>query len=380
MLSNADLAALVAFRHALHRQPEVSGEEMATAAAVRAFTADTGPDAVIEGLGGHGLALVYHGAAPGPTVLIRSELDALPIEEIGDLPHRSQITGKGHLCGHDGHSTILCGVARLLGRARPARGRVVLMFQPAEETGAGAAAVLADPRFSDLVPDYAFSLHNLPGLPLGRAAIAAGPANCASVGMRLRFLGRTSHAAEPHKGVTPGPALGRLIPALLALGQGGDLGPAFRLVTLTHLRMGEPAFGITPGEAELWATLRTMTDAGMADLRARAVALVEAEAAAEGLGLEITWHDDFAACTNDPEATALMRAALEGAGVPLISAEPMRASEDFGRFGTVAKAAMFWLGSGEDHPALHNPDYDFPDDLVAIGTRAFDRVIQDLLG
>ena len=109
--------------------------------------------------------------------------------------------------------------------------------------------MLADPRFAELAPDYAFAIHNLPGLPLGAFALETGPANCASVGLRLVFTGRTSHAAEPHKAITPAPALARLIPALAALGQGGDLTPDFRLVTLTHLRMGEAAFHPTVGAA-----------------------------------------------------------------------------------------------------------------------------------
>lgn len=381
MLGNADLAALVGLRQALHRQPEVSGQEAATAQAVLAFTAETEPDVVLSGLGGHGVALVYHGAAEGPTVLIRCELDALPITETGTQGWRSTVPGKGHLCGHDGHMAIVAGLARLIGRARPARGRVVLLFQPAEEDGSGAAAVLADPRFAQIAPDYAFALHNLPGLPLGQFVVNPGPANCASVGMKLALAGRTAHAAEPHKAITPARALARLIPGLMALGQGGDLTADFRLVTLTHLAMGEPAFGITPGHAELWATLRCLTDDRMAALRAEAVALAESVAAAEGLGLSLSWHDDFAACTNEPEATALFRAALEAEGLPRIAGDgPMRASEDFGRLGATAKSAMAFLGAGEASPALHAPDYDFPDSLIPLGIRVFHRIIRTLLG
>ena len=127
--------------------PEISGEEAETAKAVVAFVGQAGPDRIVTEPGGHGVAMVFDGAEPGPTVLFRSEIDALPIQEISDKPYRSAIPGKAHLCGHEGHTTILAGLARGLGRQRPARGRAVLMFQPAEETGAGAAAVIADPRF-----------------------------------------------------------------------------------------------------------------------------------------------------------------------------------------------------------------------------------------
>ena len=131
----------------------------------------------MTGLGGHGVAAIYEGREPGPTVMVRCELDALPIEEISESPHRSQAPGKSHACGHDGHMTMVAALSRGLGRQRPQRGRAVLLFQPAEENGAGAAAVIADPKFAEIAPDYAFSLHNKPGLPLGYITLSEGPAN-----------------------------------------------------------------------------------------------------------------------------------------------------------------------------------------------------------
>lgn len=198
--------------------------------------------------------------------------------------------------------------------------------------------------------------------------------------MRLRLVGRTSHAAEPHLAISPAGALVALVPGLQALAGGDWPKPGFRLVTLTHLRMGEPCFGITPGAAELYATLRCLQDADMAALKAEAVALAEGVAAAEGLALEIDWQDDFAASQNDPEATELLRKALAAAGVRRIPGQPMRASEDFGRFGAVARTAMFWFGAGEAHPPLHAPDYDFPDALIGPGMAVFDQVLRELLG
>ena len=371
---------LAAFRHALHRAPEVSGEEAATAAAVVAFTAGTRPDRVLTGLGGHGVALVYEGAAAGPAVMLRAELDALPIVETGTADWRSQVAGKGHLCGHDGHTAILCGVAQALGAQRPSRGRVILLFQPAEEDGSGAAAVLADPRFAEITPDWAFSLQNLPCLPLGAAVLCDGPANCASVGMRIALTGRTSHAAEPDLAISPARAIADLVPGLQALRQGEALAPGFRLVTLTHLRMGEPVFGITPGAGAIYATLRCLQDSDMAALKSEAVALAEALAARDGLGLEITWHDDFAASVNAPEAAAHLRRALLAEGIALAPARPMKASEDFGRFGAVSPCAMVWIGAGADHPPLHAPGYDFPDALIGPGLAVFRRILADLLG
>ncbi len=153
----------------------------------------------------------------------------------------------------------LAALARGLARQRPRRGRAVLLFQPAEETGAGAAAVVADPKFAEIAPDFVFAYHNMPGLPSGRVALAAGPVNCASRGMRIALSGKTAHASTPELGVSPMAALARLMPELASLGRGGALESAdFAMVTVTHARMGEPAFGVAPGYAEIWATLRTL--------------------------------------------------------------------------------------------------------------------------
>ena len=218
-----DLADLTDWRRKLHRAPELSGEERRTAEEVRAFLANAAPDRVLCDLGGHGVAFLYDGAAPGPTLMFRAELDGLPIEEISTSEYRSDVPGKGHLCGHDGHMATLAALARGLGRRRPARGRALLLFQPAEENGAGAAAVIADPRFGEIAPDMAFAYHNMPGLPLGRAALAAGPVACASRGLRVVYTGKTAHASTPEFGVSPMAAVARLMPALSALGNGGKL-------------------------------------------------------------------------------------------------------------------------------------------------------------
>lgn len=381
MLTNRDIVDLTTFRQTLHLYPEVSGAEEQTARRIVNALADVEPDTVITGLGGHGVAAVWAGVEQGPTVMFRAELDALPILELTGLPYASTLPGTAHLCGHDGHMAILLALARLIARRRPARGRVVLLFQPAEEDGAGAAAVLADARFAGIAPDWAFSLHNMPGVPLGQAMLAAGPANCASMGLKIILTGKTAHAAQPEAGVSPALAMAGLIPALMALGSGGEVGPGFRLVTLTHARMGEPAFGIAPAHGEVWATLRTRDDADMADLVDAAEAMAEEQARLHGLELALSVHDAFAACVNDAEATDHLAKGLAAAGIGQITEGlPFRASEDFGRFGAGAKSAMAFLGAGTGVPMLHNPDYDFPDALIPQGAALFDAVLRDILG
>lgn len=382
MLTNQDVADLTDWRRDLHRFPEISREEAGTAARVVSALGPLQPDQILTGLGGHGVAAVFNGAEPGPTVLFRAELDALPIEEVSDAPHRSTIAGKGHLCGHDGHMTLLIGLGRLIARQRPARGRVVLMFQPAEEDGSGAAAVVADPAFAAIRPDWAFAIHNMPGVAFGRGLVKSGVVNCASQGLKITLHGKTAHASLPETGTSPASALAGLIAAFSRLAPPGPLQPGYRLVTVTHARLGEPAFGIAPGLAELWITLRTLEDSGMADLRAEAMNIARAEAKAHGLTLAFETHDDFAASVNDPEATARIAAAMETLGMAHEEGDlPMRGSEDFGRFGQPGtRSAMLFLGVGEAHPALHNPDYDFPDALIQPGVAIFHQIARDLLG
>ncbi|MCB1454037.1 MAG: amidohydrolase [Rhizobiaceae bacterium] len=380
-LTNQDLVDLVAFRRQLHQAPEISNEEYETAKAVEAFLTQTGPDEIPTGFGGPGLAAIYDSGEPGPTVLLRAELDALPIAEISDLPHRSAIPGKGHMCGHDGHMAILAAVGRQLGRQRPGRGRVVLMYQPAEETGDGAAGVTADPRYADIAPDFAFSLHNLPGSPLGHVRLKEGVVNCASRGMRITLTGKTAHSSMPETGTSPMLAVSQLMPALTGLSQAGFDSDDFRLATVTHAEMGEAVFGVAPGHAEVWVTLRTRLDERMDALVEAAERLAHDTASANRLACEIDYHEVFVASFNEAEAVAHLREALDAEGVTHDENElPMRASEDFGRFGHGAKSAMFFLGSGENHPQLHNPDYDFPDDLIPIGARIFMRTVRNLLG
>jgi amidohydrolase len=279
-------AELVTLRHALHRRPELSGEERETAAHIITELKRNRPDEILTELGGHGVAAVYDSGAAGPTVLFRCELDGLPIAEISSFGWRSEITGKGHLCGHDGHMAILCGLAMQLAENRPARGKVVLLFQPAEETGAGAADVIADPRFERIRPDFAFALHNLPGLPLGAVGVRPGPFTFASEGLAARLSGRTAHAAQPEAGLSPAAVMGRLMDALPELPETLGHEPGHSLVTLSHARLGEAAFGISPGEADIWVTIRAIDDELQAQLMGEAEQLVRRLADAGGLGVD----------------------------------------------------------------------------------------------
>ena len=294
----------------------------------------------------------------------------------------SEIRGKSHVCGHDGHMTMLLALGRMISRKPVAQGRVILMFQPAEEDGSGAKAVVADPAFAEIKPDWAFAIHNEPGSPFGFVSTRVGLMNCASLGLKVRLSGKTAHAADPQDGVSPALAVAKLIPALdnLGHGEGGPRNDAFRLVTITHAKIGEPTFGIAPGEAEVFATLRAAGDAGVESLETAARNLATSVADEYGLGVAFEVHDHFAASVNDFRRSSCRDQGDGSNRCPSRARERADACIRGFRRIWVGRKSRDSLGPGEDHAALHNPDYDFPDDLIPIGSAILERIARDLLG
>ncbi|MEQ8204827.1 MAG: amidohydrolase [Woeseia sp.] len=365
-------------RHSLHAYPDLSGAEQATAARIRDFFVPLEPDTVISELGGSGVAFVFDSGAAGDTLMLRCELDALPVQESVDLPWRSTRNGVSHKCGHDGHMAILATVGERLARQRPATGRVVLLFQPAEETGVGAQQVTADPQFSRIRPDLVFGLHNVPGFPLGQIIVRDGTFSCASRGMIVRLTGKAAHAAQPETGVSPAATVSRLLDASDNIASTLTTDELV-LATVVGVSMGGRNFGMAPGTAEICVTLRAETDATMSGLVQHFEALVRSEAERRDLQFNIRYQDVFDATVNSPAAVNIVRQAA--AGLPLAEAtEPFRWSEDFGRFTQLGDGAFFGLGAGESVPALHNDDYDFPDALIQQGADVFLNIIDVCLG
>ncbi|MEH0758506.1 amidohydrolase [Vibrio sp. 16] len=381
MLTHAQLTDL---RKELHQHPELSCCEANTAARVESLFEQFSPDETYRNLGGHGLAFVFNGAQAGPTTLIRSELDALPIQEINQFDHRSVVDGVSHKCGHDGHMAIVSSLGAALSDQRPKKGRVVLCFQPAEETGTGAIDVVKDAQFAKILPDYAFALHNYPGLELGKVAVRSGTFNCASRGLIIKLSGKTSHAAHPEDGISPAIAMCQIIQQLnqlpTLLTQQGLKGKSW--VTVIHAKLGEVAFGTSPGEAVVMATLRSETNLCMQTLVEQAETWARLYAKESGLEVSFCYDDVFQASVNSDEGCKWVVAACRHTNTDyILMDEPMRWSEDFGQFTAVAKqGAMFALGAGETSPQLHNPDYDFDDQLIPIGKALFLDLINQING
>ena len=338
------------------------------------------PDQLVTGLGGHGLAAVFKGRGNGPTVLLRCDTDALPLPDGPGLAYQSEIEGVSHKCGHDGHMAMMLGVAQRLARKRPEQGRAVLLFQPAEETGAGARAVLDDPAFADLRPDVSLGLHNLPGFPLGEVVLREGAFAAASRGLTITLTGVSSHAAEPEAGLSPAPAAASLVQALSALPQLETGLSESAKVTVVGITVGGPAFGTSPGDGRVMATLRTFSDVAMERLSRRCADLAEGVAKAFGLGWELTWSEDFPATVNDPSVVTTVEAAAMASGLNVVkAATPFAWSEDFGHFTAAGPGALVGLGSGLEQPPLHHPDYDFPDSLLPIGVDFWHHTLHHLL-
>jgi amidohydrolase len=374
------LNKLITFRHQLHRFPELSGNENITSKTIVDFIAPTSPTQVIEGLGGNGVAFLYNTSNPGPTVLLRADMDALPIQESNSFSHRSIVQGVAHLCGHDGHSAILAGVAHSMDKASFSKGRVVLLFQPAEETGKGAPSVIADPKFKHIKPDYAFALHNLPGFKKGDIFLRNKTFASASTGLIVNIKGLSSHAAHPEDGNNPDRALAQMILGLNYIASEKDEFKDFALLTVIHAKLGEVAFGTTPGNATLMATLRTYLDSDMSTLKKMVENHVSAVCKEHKLKHNIEYVEEFPATINNEQCVNLVKTAASDLGISYQFLEsPFRWSEDFGHFTQICNAALFGVGSGVNHPRLHNEDYDFPDEIIDPSISVLMRIVEKLL-
>lgn len=368
-------------RQSLHRLPEISGKEKNTAGAILAFLEKYHPDKIVTGIGGYGIVALFNGKHTGLRVMVRCELDALPIPETLDIPHRSEAKGVSHKCGHDGHMAIVAGLAEYYHLHPPEAGSVMLLFQPSEETGEGAERVLNDPKFREFLPDYVLALHNLPGYSLGEIILRPGVFASASSGLHFHLQGQTAHAAEPEKGRSPALAVAQLIQALSAIPQFHTSLHEATQVTVIQARVGEIAYGTSPGEGDVRATLRAHSQEVIDHLQEKAIELAKHTAATYGLELSVNATELFPSTKNDAEVLKIIDKSARQAGLNIHYKDiPFAWSEDFGHFTARYKGALFGLGAGENHPVLHHPDYDFPDELIELGVNIFIRVIKELQG
>ncbi len=371
---------LIEFRHLLHRNPDISGMEDFTSTAILNRITGYKPDRLVTNLGGKGIAAEFTGSDMGPRILLRCDMDALPINETMDIPHRSVTTGVSHKCGHDGHMAIMMGVAARLHKTPPAKGSVVLLFQPSEETGDGARKVIADSKFKDIEPDIVFAMHNLPGFPMGSIIMKNGVFASASSGIVVELTGVSAHASEPHLGNSPALAVAQIIEAFNDISRSKVPMDKTAMATVIHARVGEKAFGTSPGKGCVMATLRACSIEAMNFISRRAEETAETIAKAHKLDCRISWTQDFPVTINSGKAVNTVRAAAENLGLEILQPDaPFPWSEDFGHFTQTYPGTLFGIGAGIDAPPLHNPLYDFPDELIPGGVDIFIGIIKELL-
>ena len=374
-----DLKKIIDFRHELHHNPELSDNEYITSERISHFLTPYKPDEIVRGIGGNGIACIFKGEKDGPSVLFRCDMDALPIEEVNEFVYASKEKGVAHKCGHDGHMAIIAGLAEVFSKNRPEKGQVVLVFQPSEENGQGAYRILTDEKWKDIHVDYAFALHNLPGYKKGAVVLRKENFASASKGMIIKLSGKTSHAAEPENGNSPAVAMSDIIKELTILPKQEKDFSDFTLVTVIHARLGEVAFGTSPGYAEVMATLRTYTNRDMDILTEKAETRAKHYTAINQLQCEISYVEEFPATTNDSKLVELVETSANQNQIEIQYLEhPFKWSEDFAHFTLKYPGVLFGLGSGENHPQLHNPDYDFPDDIIENGVKMFYEIYKQI--
>jgi len=366
-------------RKHLHQNPELSGFEVETAKTISTFLQKYTPDELLESLGeGTGIIAIYQPEKEVKhTIMFRCELDALPIQEINDFEHKSVFQNVSHKCGHDGHMSVMSALAKKLSKQRMQQTKVILLFQPAEENGEGAVAIYNDPRFKRLNPDKVFALHNLPGYDHHDIVVKNHTFTCAVNSIIIKLQGKTAHAGEPENGDNPALAIAQIINEFNKKIQPDPTKEKFSILTPIFLTMGTQDYGISAGYGEVHYTFRRSANSEMKELEEELEQIVSKAAEKFKLKPEISWTQKFSANENDPETVDFVRQAARDCQFNLVEREtPFQWGEDFGIFTEHYKGAMFGLGSGKNTPSLHNPDYDWPDEITETGAAIFYKISQ----
>ncbi|SDH66428.1 amidohydrolase [Roseospirillum parvum] len=378
-------AEMIAWRHDFHRHPELAFAEHRTAARVAELLRGFGVDEVTEGVGRTGVVGVINGTqGAGATVGLRADMDALPVVEATGLDYASTHAGVMHACGHDGHTTMLLGAARHLAERRDFPGRVVLIFQPAEEGRAGAREMLQDGLQERWPMDSVFGLHNMPGVPAGKLVVSPGPVMAAADRFDITVRGQGGHAALPERCRDPVVAASALVQALQTV-RGREVAPDATLVlSVTRIQGGE-AFNIIPDAVELSGTVRYF-DPGMGEVAEAAIGrIAQGIAAAHRVEIETSYRRGYPPTINHEGPADLMaRAAADLLGAENSGPQPrLMVSEDFSFLLERIPGAYAFLGNGGEGGeggeklgacGLHAPTYDFNDAILPAGAGVLAQV------
>jgi hippurate hydrolase len=371
---------MTGWRRDLHAHPEFGFEEKRTAAFVAAKLREFGLDDVTEGVGGTGVVGTLKRGSGNRAIALRADMDALRITEQSTAAYRSQNPGFMHACGHDGHTTMLLGAAKLLATEGGFDGTVRFIFQPAEEWGKGALAMLDDGLMQRFPFDEIFGLHNMPGLPIGYFETRAGPIMSAEDNFEIVLKGIGGHAARPHSGNETLVAACALVTNLQTI-VSRRLSPAdISVVSVTEL-ITDGTRNALPGLARILGDARSFRPEVSAEIERQMRIIAEGTAAAYNVSAEVTYTREFVPLQNDAElvdeAFAAAKRVLTDVG---IAAEPMTGSEDFARFLDHVPGCFVFLGNGEASVPLHNSSYDFNDDGLLHGTNFHAAIVRQRLG
>jgi hippurate hydrolase len=385
--SIASLAAeMTEWRRDFHEHPEIGYEEVRTSGIVAEKLRGWGFDEVETGVGGTGVVGILHGAdgpaeGAGKRILLRADMDALPMEEMTGLPYASRTPGRMHGCGHDGHTAMLLGAAKHMAETRNFSGTVVFVFQPAEEGGGGAKAMIDDGLLERWPVRMAFGMHNDPRNPVGRFGTNAGPAMAYADRFVIKIRGRGGHAAMPQYADDVIVAGAQLVTAFQSIvsRRRDPMNPA--VISVTRFAAGS-AYNVLPGEAEIWGTLRVLDD----PLAGQLIAEMERQCRliGEAMGVEVEAElglDAYPVCFNDRAATDFAVSVLEELVGPEnveSDATPVLGGEDFAFFSQVVPGSFIFIGNGESAP-LHHPQYDFNDEISPLGVAYWARLVERAL-
>lgn len=377
---DALIREMTGWRRDLHAHPEFGFEEKRTAAFVAAKLREFGLDDVTEGVGGTGVVGTLKRGSGNRAIALRADMDALRITEQSTAAYRSQNPGIMHACGHDGHTTMLLGAAKLLATEGGFDGTVRFIFQPAEEWGKGALAMLDDGLMQRFPFDEIFGLHNMPGLPIGHFETRAGPIMSAEDNFEIVLKGIGGHAARPHSGNETLVAACALVTNLQTI-VSRRLSPAdISVVSVTEL-ITDGTRNALPGLARILGDARSFRPEVSAEIERQMRIIAEGTAAAYNVSAKVTYTREFVPLQNDAElvdeAFAAAKRVLADVGV---AAEPMTGSEDFARFLDHVPGCFVFLGNGEASVPLHNSSYDFNDDGLLHGTNFHAAIVRQRLG
>lgn len=370
-IPQGELERLVAIRHELHKNPEISLRESWTAAFVEERLRDYGIDTFAQ-VGGYGLVGVIEGMGPGPAIALRADMDALAIQEENRFSHASQCPGIMHACGHDGHMTILLGAAAHLCRTRRFRGTIYLAFQPAEEGFGGAQLMLDSDLLGRFPAKSIFGFHNWPGLEAGHVALHDGPVMAGAGEFTISFSAQGGHAAAPH--LTGDPVLaGSYFTTGIQQAVARSINPLEpAVVTVAAFQSGSAPNAI-PSKALLKGTFRGQSKYAMALLQRRIDAVAVSAATLAGTSVDVEYNPlPSPPVVNSEAETSVMRAAIEREQLPSVQGvPPSMAADDFGTFLQYLPGAYAWIGNGSSalHGSLHQPNYDFNDDIILPAVR-----------